>query len=322
MNQMSHKTSHQHTMVSVVVVTWNNLDSLRQCLGAIDKAVACSGLKTEVIVVNNGSRDGTEDFLNNNPQIRNFSFDRNTGFGPASNKGIRMARSPLIVLLNDDIVVAPDFLGPMMRHFEMPDVFAVAPLMILNGKPLPGRSVGCFRRGLLEIEVRNDHPGKPAFTLFAGGGAGMFRREMLLTLGGFDELYHPFYYEDLDLGYRGWKRGWVCISEPGSVVHHHHAGTIGKRFSRRYVYAVSRRNYLLFHWKNIHDPRWTAEHAGSLMKSIILALISFKLVEIWALALAGIRLGSAMKARAFEVSKSEHDDRSVLGKISQNNISA
>ncbi|MDO9069260.1 MAG: glycosyltransferase family 2 protein [Deltaproteobacteria bacterium] len=319
---MSHKTLRPAAMVSVVVVTWNNLESLRQCLGAMDNAAVYSGLKTEIIVVNNGSSDGTKEFLNNNPLIRNFSFDRNTGFGPASNQGIRMARSPLIVLLNDDIVVSPDFLGPMARHFAMPEVFAVAPLMILNGKPLPGRSVGCFRRGLLEIEVRNDHPGKPAYTLFAGGGAGMFRREMLLALGGFDEMYHPFYYEDLDLGYRAWKRGWRCISEPGSVVHHHHAGTIGKRFSRRYVYAISRRNYLLFHWKNIHDPRWLAEHGGSLMKNVFRALITFKLVEIWVLVLALTRACQAMRARTTEVSKSVLDDRSVLGKISQNNISA
>jgi prepilin-type processing-associated H-X9-DG protein len=157
-------------------------------------------------------------------------------------------------------MVDPGFLEPMVRHFSRPDVFAVAPFMVLNGEPLRGRSVGRFRKGFMGIEILNDHPGRPANVLFAGGGAGMFRREMLINLGCFDRLYHPFYFEDVDLGYRAWKRGWVCISEPGSKVHHRHAGTIGRRFSKRQVYAIAKRNYILFHWKNIHDGEWMADH--------------------------------------------------------------
>lgn len=322
MNQMPSNNLKPVPAISVVVVTWNNLDSLRLCLEALNNAVVRSGLVTEIIVVNNGSSDGTTEFLDKNDRVRQFRFGSNAGFGPASNQGMRMAKAPLVAMLNDDIVVDPGFLGPITRHFTRPEVFAVAPLMILNGKPLPGRSMGCFCRGVLEIKVKDDHHGEPAFTLFAGGGAGIFRREMLLSLGGFDKLYHPFYFEDLDLGYRAWKRGWVCISEPESVVHHYHAGTIGKRFSQRYVYAIAQRNYLLFHWKNIHDNRWIAEHIGYLIKNIILALISYKLVEIWALALAVTRICLAMRARKAEVSISVLDDRSVLEKISQNNISA
>jgi GT2 family glycosyltransferase len=303
--------------VSVVVVTWDNLNSLKQCLEHLGKAAAGSGLVTETIVVDNGSQDGTRQFLKAHEGIRYFSFDHNTGFGPASNRGIQMARAPLVVLLNDDIVVDLDFLKPMVRHFSKPEVFAVAPFMVLNGEPLLGRSVGSFKNGLMEIEIVSDHPGSPAKVLFAGGGAGMFRREMLMKLGCFDRLYHPFYFEDVDLGYRAWKRGWVCVSEPSSIVQHHHAGTIGKRFSQRHVYAIARRNYLLFHWKNIHDKDWIADHIRRLAKEFVSAIVSLKMTEMWALAMAFGKIIQAIKSRIQEKKQVSIGDKEVLNTVNQ-----
>ena len=71
----------------------------------------------------------------------------------------------------------------------------------------------------------------PSIRVFTGGGSSAFDRRKFLELGGFDHLYRPFYYEDTDLGFMAWKRGWKVLYEPGSIVFHEHRGTIGKKFS-------------------------------------------------------------------------------------------
>ncbi|MGH9593996.1 MAG: glycosyltransferase, partial [Bryobacteraceae bacterium] len=88
---------------------------------------------------------------------------------------------------------------------------------------------------------------------YGGGGSCAFDRAKFLELGGFDEILHPFYLEDTDLGYMAWKRGWQVLYQPRSVVYHEHRGTIGKRFSEAYIQSVLKKNFLLFCWKNIHE---------------------------------------------------------------------
>ena len=102
-----------------------------------------------------------------------------------------------------------------------------------------------------------DRPGgHSAFPCFYGGGGSCaFDRRKFLELGGFDELFRPFYLEDTDLGYQAWKRGWKVMYQPASVVYHEHRGTIGKKFSAAQIDAVLKKNFILFCWKNIHEWR-------------------------------------------------------------------
>ena len=79
-------------------------------------------------------------------------------------------------------------------------------------------------------------------------------------MGGFDFLFEPFYFEDTDISYMAWKRGWVTLYQPRSIVYHEHRATIGKNFHPLYVDAVLQRNRLLFVWKNIHEAKRLAGH--------------------------------------------------------------
>src|SRR5579871_6201197 len=93
-----------------------------------------------------------------------------------------------------------------------------------------------------------------------------------LELGGFHELFHPFYIEDTDLSYAAWKRGWHVLYQPAAVVYHEHRGTIGKRFSQAQINAVLKRNHILMVWKNIHNWGMMWEH---LLFLWIGAIVSF-----------------------------------------------
>src|SRR4051812_19839669 len=95
--------------------------------------------------------------------------------------------------------------------------------------------------------------------MFATGGSSMFQRDLFLGLGGFDPPFAPFYFEDVELSYRAWKRGLSVRYAPQSVVRHEFSSTIGL-LARRRVERISQRNRLLFHWIHLHDPAFWRAH--------------------------------------------------------------
>jgi GT2 family glycosyltransferase len=194
-----------------------------------------------------------------------LALDRNYGFGGGSNAGFRAAKNDVVVLLNSDMRVAPDFLAPLLEGFGDDRVFAVSCQIFFRDPNKPreetGLTEGWWQDGGLKVGHRIDAALSDVFPCFYGGGGSCaFDRRKFLELGGFDDLLAPFYLEDTDLGYMAWKRGWKVLYQPRSIVYHEHRGTIGKRFSEAQIQAVLKKNYLLFCWKNIHEWPRLASH--------------------------------------------------------------
>jgi len=105
--------------------------------------------------------------------------------------------------------------------------------------------------------------------LYAGGGSSAFDKNKFLALGGFDELYQPFYWEDTDISYRAWKREWKVLYEPRSVVHHKHRGTIGKTYDVDFTHKAVNRNQFLFMWKNLTDLSLLLLHPFVLLSRLV-----------------------------------------------------
>jgi GT2 family glycosyltransferase len=246
---------------SIVIPNWNGRDLLEKYLGSVVEAAA-GHPDNEVIVVDNGSADGSADFVRSAfPSVRVIALPDNRGFGGGSNEGFREARNDIVVLLNSDMRVAPGFLAPLLEGFRDPDVFAVSCQIFFSDparvREETGLTQGWWQDGGLKVRHRIDSEIDDLFPCFYGGGGSCaFDRRKFLELGGFDSLLAPFYLEDTDLGYQAWKRGWKVLYQPRSIVHHEHRGTIGKNFSEARIQAVLKTNYLLFTWKNIHEaPR-------------------------------------------------------------------
>jgi GT2 family glycosyltransferase len=263
---------------TVVIPNWNGRDLLERYLPSVVAAMA-GHPANEILVVDNGSSDGSADYVREHfPAVTLLALPENRGFGGGSNAGFRAAKNDIVVLLNSDMRVDAHFLDPLLAGFTDADVFAVSCQIYLSDpsrrREETGLTEGWWEDGRLRVSHRDD----PAVTepfpcLYAGGGSSAFDRAKFLELGGFDELLAPFYLEDTDLGFLAWKRGWKVLYQPASVVYHEHRGTIGRKFTSRYIDSILKKNYLLFTWKNIHSWKSLASSlisswAGALAASL------------------------------------------------------
>jgi GT2 family glycosyltransferase len=290
---------------SVVIPNWNGRDLLERYLPSIVEALA-GNADNEIIVVDNGSSDGSVAMLQERfPSVRVLALDRNLGFGGGSNAGFRAAKNDIVVLLNSDMRVQPDFLAPLLAGFTDEQVFAVSCQIFFSDpeklREETGLTQGWWENGGLRVRHRDD----PAITdvypcFYGGGGSCAFDRRKFLELGGFDEILRPFYLEDTDLGFMAWKRDWKVLYQPRSVVYHEHRGTIGKKFSQSQIDLVLKKNFILFCWKNIHEwPRlWS--HFFFTFAGAVLSIFfgdSPERANLWGLWKAFLQLPGALSAR-------------------------
>ncbi len=257
---LAQDTRPDTTSAAIVIPNWNGRDLLEKYLPSVI-AAAERVPGSEVIVVDNGSTDGSAAFLRESfPQVRIVALETNLGFGGGSNAGFKAARHDVVVLLNSDMHVEPDFLQPLLDGFTDVRVFSVSCQIFFSDPNKVREETGLtefwWERGSLRVRHRTEPDLNELYPCaYGGGGSCAFDRRKFLELGGFDELLAPFYLEDTDLGYLAWKRGWKNLYQPASVVFHEHRGTIGRRFSEAYIQGVLKKNFLLFAWKNVHDWR-------------------------------------------------------------------
>jgi GT2 family glycosyltransferase/glycosyltransferase involved in cell wall biosynthesis/SAM-dependent methyltransferase len=253
---------------TIQVLNYNGKDLLARNIPHLQAAVARSGVDHEILVVDNGSDDGSVEFLRQAfPEVRVAALPSNRFFSAGNDLGFLQARHDVVVLLNNDMRVEPEFLEPLLRPFaEDRRVFAVASQILMppgKRQEETGLARGRFLRGRLELRhdpVADDMPPEPVPVLWAGCGACALDRRKVLELGGLDTLYDPFYCEDADISLRAWMRGWRVLFTPASRVWHEHRTTSRRVFGESFVDETTRRNILLLLWANLHEPGMLLEH--------------------------------------------------------------
>jgi GT2 family glycosyltransferase len=143
---------------------------------------------------------------------------------------------------------------------------------------------------------------QPLYSMFAGGGSAMFDREKFIRIGGFEPLLGPFYWEDVELSYRAWKRGFSVLYEPRSIAHHRISSTIGK-LDQRGVRKIEQRNRLIYHWIHLHGSWLMISHV--LWVSILALTAPLRLKPAFILScLAAVRLLPEIRRRRVEEKQS------------------
>lgn len=247
--------------LAVIIVSYNTIDVLRECIEAV--YAQCNRLRTEIIVVDNASTDGSVDMLAKDfPLVKCIANTQNLGFGVANNIGVAAATAPYIMLLNSDAIMLSDtgdyLVGFMSQHAE---VACVAPRVVLpNGKPQPKvfgyapnawrvftQSVGlnrlypqCDFFGGIDSEYRK---GEITDVGWLSGVCLVMRRQDYLKVGGFDAQFF-MYCEDIDLCVRLKKHvGKLVLVDVPEVKHY--GGASSKTLAAKVRNAVWQQRHLL-----------------------------------------------------------------------------
>src|SRR3989344_1830319 len=264
----------------------------------------------EVIVLDDGSGDKSLELLSkftiDNGQLRIIKHGKNKGFIPSVNELVKNAAGELVVLLNNDVWVERDFLKPLTKHFENSKVFAVN--LHEEGE---GPSVSFWKEGFYEFK-RGEESGNIQKSAWASGGSAVFRKSIWKKLGGFDEIYTPFYWEDIDISFRAIKVGYEVLWEPDAKVKHEHETTIKRNFNARYIKWVQDRNQLLFIWKNITDSDLKSEYRKGLVKRLFISGLGYWIPFLWAVYTVILeRSDRIIRNRSYQPLRGFQDDSKV-----------
>ncbi len=239
--------------ISVVIPNYNGVQLFPLTLPTLFVALEHSGLEYEVIIVDDCSTDGSERFIKDNfPQITILSNIHNSGFSKTINKGIFAAKNDLILLLNSDVKLNSDYLNNQLHYFQMPDTFGVMGKIIgwEDEEVQDAAKYPKFEGFKLKTSYNYIPDGsvdRNAYSMYLSGANALVNREKLVQLGGFNELYSPFYMEDVDLSIRAWRVGWKCYFEPLSICRHRTSTSIASKEKKRFVKITYNRNKMYFH---------------------------------------------------------------------------
>lgn len=245
--------------ISVVIPSRNGKELLDRLLPGLHRELR--GFASEVIVTDNGSGDGTVEYLAASwPRVIVEHSPRPLSFARAVNRGIARAAYSRVFLLNNDMILEPDFFGPLMAAFDaVPDLFcATAQILFPAGarREETGKAV-MAQNEPTDFPVRCDEPfpGEDlSYVLYGSGGCSLYAAGKLDALGRVSELYEPAYVEDLDLGYRAWQRGWPTVFVAGARLEHRHRATTSRYFSPEELDVILEVNYLKFLASAVASP--------------------------------------------------------------------
>lgn len=301
MNQMSKTVLHKPS-VSIVIPSWNSEKQMKHNLPFVYKAAAL--VNAEIVVVDDASSfDKSWDFLQTQKAfLRPYLNKTNLGFSATVNRGVKLAKGDTVILLNTDVRPSPDCFLNCLAIFKDDNVFAVG---FNSGEAWMG---GEWKKGLFhhfKVEPTNANRNVINPSLWASGGQAAFDKKKWEQLEGMNLLYKPFYWEDTDLGYSAWKRGWKVVWAPEChVVHDHQKSVIANNFSKEFVMNTAQRNQFLFIWKNISDPIYLFEH----LLRLPYYLLKYPLPFVKAL----LKLPEVLKERASQKSRWVKTDHEIL----------
>lgn len=247
---MAEQNTHG-TSVTVVIPNYNGLRFMEPCMAALEKQ-NCKDF--EILVVDNGSSDGSVEWLKTH-QYPTIFLEENTGFSGAVNVGIKASKTPFVLLLNNDTEVEPDFIGEMIKAIRRSDkIFAVSSKMVqMYHKELMDDAgdmysvLGwAYQRGVGRSSKGYNRE-REVFSACAG--AAIYRRVVFEQIGYFDEM-HFAYLEDIDVCYRAKIFGWHNRYCPTAVVYHVGSGTSGSKYNAFKVRLAARNNVYL-NYKNM-----------------------------------------------------------------------
>lgn len=248
--------------ISVVIPNYNGRQLLPQILPCLFIALNKAGQPYEVIISDDCSKDDSILYLEQHfPEIQVLKSEDNRGFSPTINKGIFAAKFDLVLLLNSDVKLEPDYFKTLLRYFEKEDTFGVM-----------GRIVGWEDENIQDaakypsfhgVKIKtsgNYYAVNPTendwlFSMYLSGANALIDRQKLITLSGFNELFAPFYVEDFELSLRAWRLGWKSYYDHFAICRHQTSVSIKTKNSKAAINTIYYRNKMFLHAIHLSKER-------------------------------------------------------------------
>lgn len=239
-------------LISVIICSLNGEKVLPACLRAV---LESEYSPLEIIVVDNGSTDRTSSVVKEQfPQVKLLRAPRNLGFAGGNNLGIRNAQGDIVVLLNDDTEVTPEWLSGARRAIEsLPDWGILGAKLLYPDKKTIQHAGGTILPNALTQHIGNGEVDSGQYDTirrcdYVTGAAFFIRRKLINKIGLLDEGYFPIYFEEVDYCFRARAAGYEVYYVPEIKVLHYESRTTHK-LSRGFLYKYHR-NRLRFIIKN------------------------------------------------------------------------
>lgn len=260
----------------ILVLNYNGRALLEACLPSIVEAAGASPVPCGLSVVDNDSTDDSLAYLAEHWPSVGVIREPNRGLASFNAVLPRMSE-PAVILLNNDVILDRDSVGPLVEAFDLHDdaLFAAPQCWTFDGKDYEGmrtrvRSRFGLVQGMSRVPGHEGLVNRSDLTAAAGPVLAVHRGRFL-ALGGYDPIYFPGRIEDLDLGFQGWMAGWKGYYVPESRALHQGFGSFEPAFGKHGCDALAARNTLLFCWKNLSGARLFA-HLGWLAVRLLHAV--------------------------------------------------
>ncbi|TEW67960.1 glycosyltransferase family 2 protein [Mucilaginibacter phyllosphaerae] len=238
--------------ISVIIPNYNGRKLLETYLPYTLTAIENAGVVYEIILVDDASTDESVNYLlEAYPQIKVLVNPQNKGFSYSCNQGIAAARHELILLLNSDVMLTPDYFEHQWQYFINDDTFGVMGRIIdMEGDHIQDAARVPKFNGL---KLKTDYFYYTAdnnawlYTFYLSGANALIDAEKLKSIGGFYEIFSPFYCEDMELSIRAWKLSWKCYYEHQAVCRHQLSASTKNYKTARWVKSIYYRNRFYMH---------------------------------------------------------------------------
>ena len=252
--QYQEKHLKKNKGISVVIPNYNGKYLLPEILPPLYKALKNTNLFYEIIISDDCSTDNSIQYIKDDyKDIIILRAEANKGFSPTINKGIFATKYDLILLLNSDVKLSENYFENILPYFDNEDTFGVMGRIIgwenddiQDGGKYPSfhgakiKTSGNYIPAQSNIENR-------LYSFYLSGANAMVCAKKIKQLGGFNELFAPFYIEDVELSIRAWRMGYKCYYEHNAICRHKTSTTIKSKSSKNYINTIYYRNKMYLH---------------------------------------------------------------------------
>jgi len=240
--------------ISVIIPNYNGRYLLEKIMTPLLEGLKTSGLPFEVIVSDDKSTDDSVSYLQSGfPAVKIIENETNQGFAPTINKGIFIAQHSHLLLLNSDVKLTAGYFSNQFRYFEREDTFGVMGRIVGwdNDIIQDGGKYPAFHG--LKIKTSGNYvpveekPEHWLYSMYLSGANAFVDRKKIIQLGGFNELFAPFYVEDYELSLRAWRFGWKCYYDHPSICRHKESVTIKTKTRKSQINKIYYRNKMYLH---------------------------------------------------------------------------